>query len=329
MSGSGVRCRMAGSSPRPISEVTPLPVTVIGGYLGAGKTTLVNHLLRHPEGRRLAVLVNEFGDLPIDADLIQRRDEDMIAIAGGCVCCSYGSDLIEALERMLTLDPRPDHLLIEASGVALPGGIASSLTLLIGYRLDAVLVLADAETVRTRAADRYLGDTIARQLAEADLVLLNKADLVPAGDLAETATWLAEAAPHAQTVTATNAALPASLALGIATERLRTGARQHHHDSAAYDTASIDVAGSVDAEALARALADPALGLLRAKGFVPVTDGGLRTIQTVAHRWNVSPAPAGIASAGIAGPGRLVAIALPGRLDRQALQEAIEDAKTD
>ncbi|MEQ8252805.1 MAG: GTP-binding protein, partial [Oceanibaculum nanhaiense] len=77
MSGSGARCRMAGSSPQPISEaMAPLPVTVIGGYLGAGKTTLVNHLLRHPEGRRLAVLVNEFGDLPIDADLIERRDED-------------------------------------------------------------------------------------------------------------------------------------------------------------------------------------------------------------------------------------------------------------
>ncbi|WP_439514617.1 CobW family GTP-binding protein [Oceanibaculum nanhaiense] len=303
--------------------MAPLPVTVIGGYLGAGKTTLVNHLLRHPEGRRLAVLVNEFGDLPIDADLIERRDEDMIAIAGGCVCCSYGSDLIEALERLLTLDPRPDHLLIEASGVALPGGIASSLTLLMGYRLDAVLVLADAETIRARAADRYLGDTIARQLADADLVLLNKADLVSSDYLAETGEWLAGASPRARIVTATNAAPPADLVLGIATERLPAYEHAHHHHSAGYDTASFPVTAPADAEALARALADPALELLRAKGFVPVADGRLRTIQTVAQRWSVSAAPVGLA-----GPGRLVAIALPGQLDRDAIQRAIATAST-
>lgn len=301
--------------------MAPLPVTVIGGYLGAGKTTLVNHLLRHPEGRRLAVLVNEFGDLPIDADLIERRDEDMIAIAGGCVCCSYGSDLIEALERMLTLDPRPDHLLIEASGVALPGGIASSLTLLMGYRLEAVLVLADAEMIRARAADRYLADTIARQLADADLVLLNKADLVPPGDLADTLTWLEGTSPRARIVTTTNAAVSTGIALGLAAVRPPQREHTHSHDSAGYDTVSIEIAGPVDSEALVRALADPALGLLRAKGFVLAADGLLRTIQTVARRGSVSPAPAGLA-----GPGRLVAIALPGQLDRAAIRRAIEAA---
>lgn len=323
MSGSGARCRMAGSSPPPTSEaMAPLPVTVIGGYLGAGKTTLVNHLLRHPGGRRLAVLVNEFGDLPIDADLIERRDEDMIAIAGGCVCCSYGSDLIEALERVLTLDPRPDHLLIEASGVALPGGIASSLTLLMGYRLDAVLVLADAETIRARATDRYLGDTIARQLAEADLVLLNKADLVLPDDLAETVSWLEGASPRARIVTTTNAAIATGIALGLAAGRPPAPEHAHHH-SAGYDTDSFPVTEPVQAETLVRALAEPALCLLRAKGFVTAVDGTMHTIQTVARRWSVSPAPAGLA-----GPGRLVAIALPGQLDRDAIRRAIEAAST-
>ena len=77
--------------------MTRLPVSVIGGYLGAGKTTLVNHLLRHANGRRLAVLVNEFGDLPIDADLIEAEEDGLISISGGCVCCSFGNDLIAAL----------------------------------------------------------------------------------------------------------------------------------------------------------------------------------------------------------------------------------------
>ena len=87
-----------------IGAADPLPVTVIGGYLGAGKTTLVNSLLRQANGQRLAVLVNEFGELPIDADLIEGQDENVINIAGGCICCSYGSDLIMALQDLDQLD---------------------------------------------------------------------------------------------------------------------------------------------------------------------------------------------------------------------------------
>jgi G3E family GTPase len=95
---------------------TDIPVTVIGGYLGAGKTTVVNHLLRHAAGRRIAILVNEFGDLPIDQDLIEAEGEDMIAISGGCICCSFGSDLTAALIKLSELTPTPDHVVIEASG---------------------------------------------------------------------------------------------------------------------------------------------------------------------------------------------------------------------
>ena len=84
---------------------TDVPVTVIGGYLGAGKTTMVNQLLRHAEGRRIAILVNEFGDLPIDEDLIEAEGEDMIAISGGCICCSFGSDLTAALIKLSELTP--------------------------------------------------------------------------------------------------------------------------------------------------------------------------------------------------------------------------------
>ena len=91
--------------------VEPIPVTVVGGYLGAGKTSLVNHLLRNAGGRRIAVLVNEFGALPIDADLIEGDAGDgFISIAGGCICCSYGSDLMDALMRLPRLESPPEHV---------------------------------------------------------------------------------------------------------------------------------------------------------------------------------------------------------------------------
>ena len=127
---------------------TPIPVTLIGGYLGAGKTTLVNHLLRERGERRIAVLVNDFGELPIDDALIESRDGPLLRLAGGCVCCSFGSDLMAALQQMLALQPAPQHILIETSGVALPAAVARMLGLLPGLQLDALLVLADAETLR-------------------------------------------------------------------------------------------------------------------------------------------------------------------------------------
>ena len=120
--------------------------------------------MRNANGRKLAVLVNEFGELPIDADLIEADDGDMISIAGGCICCSYGSDLVGALMELPERMPNMDGMLIEASGVALPGGIVSALSLLPDYDRASVFVLADAETVRERGEDKYLADTVIRQL---------------------------------------------------------------------------------------------------------------------------------------------------------------------
>ena len=118
-----------------------LPVTVIGGYLGAGKTTLVNQMLRQAGGVRIAVLVNEFGELPIDEDLIEAQDDDLISIAGGCICSSFGNDLIAALQQIAALQPCPDHIVIEASGVALPAAIANNVTLIKGMQLGGICAL--------------------------------------------------------------------------------------------------------------------------------------------------------------------------------------------
>ncbi len=139
--------------------------------------------------------------MPIDEDLIEARDDTMMKLSGGCVCCSYGSDMMAALMDIQALSPAPDHVLLEASGVALPGAVAQSVELLSGCKLDGTIVLADAETVEDRAADPYLSDTITRQLAAADIVLLNKVDLVEATDLEDTYRWIGEVSPEARILT--------------------------------------------------------------------------------------------------------------------------------
>ena len=295
----------------------PLPVTVVGGYLGAGKTTLVNSLLRQADGRRLAVMVNEFGALPIDASLVEAADDRIVSLTGGCVCCSYGEDLVSSLVMLAALEPRPDHVLLEASGVAFPGAIAGTVGLLQDFALDGAVVLADAETVRGRAGDRYLGSTVRRQLAEADLILLNKCDL--AGDAVAVEAWLGETAAAARVLRTVRSEAPIDIVLGAWTGRAALpaagGPFDHTHG---YATATLEPPEGTGPEALARILADPAHGLLRAKGFMPRPGGGMAAIQTVGNRWTVSEAPADA-------PAGLVCIGLEARTDFTALRRAVSD----
>ncbi|WP_415404838.1 CobW family GTP-binding protein [Tateyamaria sp. SN3-11] len=284
-----------------------LSVSIIGGYLGAGKTTLVNNLLRQANGTRIAVLVNEFGALPIDEDLIEAQDDALISIAGGCVCCSYGNDLVQALLDLSKWDQAPDHLVIECSGVALPAAIAASVSLIEGFQVDGVVIVADAETIKGQAEDTYVGDTIERQLRDADIILLNKADLVPPAQLDDVTKWLATMSPSARVVATRHARVPNSVVMQSFDHAPADFADPNPSHAPAFASRVIAFPTDCDAEAVARWLADPGNGLVRAKGFVP-TSQGLRAIQTVGGRWAVSDAPAG------ATPG-VVIIAQAGQAD--------------
>ncbi|RTL67349.1 MAG: GTP-binding protein [Hyphomicrobiales bacterium] len=304
----------------------PIPVTVVGGYLGAGKTTLVNNLLRAAAGRRLAVLVNEFGALPIDADLIEAQDDRMIAITGGCICCSYGSDLVAALIDMGRRTPKPDQILVETSGVALPGGVASALSIVAGLRLDAVLVLADAETVRERAEDRYTADTITRQLADADIVVLNKTDLLSNEARAERLAWMQTVAPQARILPTSQARVPADVLLLDGPGPVRgtvaaTHAHHHVHDAGLHASEAFAIVDTVDADRLARELIDRVAGLVRAKGFV-ATRAGPVALQIVGRRPVIEPAPETIGT-----KGRLVVICVGSPVDRATVEAAIAAAR--
>lgn len=154
-----------------------IPVTVVGGFLGAGKTTFLNHLLR-TGGTRYAVLVNDFGAVNIDADLIAHHDGTTMTLTNGCVCCSVGSGFIDMLGKILDDRIPFDHIVIEASGVGDPWRIAEIALVEPGLRLNAVVVLADATRIATLLADPRVGDTVRSQFERADLVLLNKIDLL-------------------------------------------------------------------------------------------------------------------------------------------------------
>ncbi|HRJ68303.1 MAG TPA: GTP-binding protein [Beijerinckiaceae bacterium] len=259
-----------------------IPVTVIGGYLGAGKTTLVNHLLRHAGGLRLAVMVNDFGAMAIDADLIEAQEEDLISIAGGCICCSFGSDLIEAMAKLAERSPRPDHVLLETSGVALPGPVAGTVSLLPDFDVDCVAVLADATRIRALVADRYLADTMDRQLADAQIVLLTKTDCIGPSLADETLAWLSGRVPGARCLPVSNGAVDPAVLIGARLGYRATLSLSAPHQAAMlYHTESLPMVEPLDIAALTTLLQGADLGLLRAKGFVRNAVGQIYGVQVV------------------------------------------------
>lgn len=267
-----------------------IPVTIIGGYLGAGKTTLVNRILREAEGVRYAVLVNDFGALQIDAELIESSDGDTLNLANGCICCSLAGGFVEALHSVLARPHLPDRVVIEASGVSDPVAIAQYAHL-PGFQLDGVIVLADAETVRRRSTDKYVGRHVVQQVRGADLLVLNKIDLVTAEQLAAVRDWLTATAPEARLLEAANAVIPAAVLFGL-------GARPHGHvhtaTQAAHDhvTWSFTTGVPLDGDQVRAVLTALPAGVVRAKGVVHLAeDPATRFVaQVVGARATITPA---------------------------------------
>lgn len=266
---------------------TALPVTVIGGYLGSGKTTLVNHLLRQANGLRIAVLVNEFGELAIDEDLIEAEDDDIISIAGGCVCCSFGSDLTGALLDMAKLNPRPDHLLIESSGVAIPSAIVGTVSLLDDFRVDGIVTLTDAETLHQSAHDKYMGDTVIRQILDANIIVLNKTDLVDQVQQTQAKDWLETQNPGVKVIPSQQSVVPPQAVLESFLTHTRSS--HPHHDTSNLEMATIRFDHPVDVEKLVQNLTCDTTGIIRAKGFVTALSGQKTLIQIVGNRCVTTP----------------------------------------
>src|SRR5215831_15957964 len=300
-----------------------VPATVITGFLGAGKTSLVRYLLTHATGRRLAVIVNEFGELGIDRELLLGcgdaacRDEDIVELANGCLCCTVAEEFLPTLTRLLDRDSPPEHILIETSGLALPKPLVQAfawpeirtrttvdavLTLIDGPAVAAGLFAADPQAVaRQRAADPALAhdnpldEVFTDQLACADLVVLNKTDLVGTERLPELRRKIAaRLRPGVKLVTAQQGRVPPEIAIGLsaaaeddleARPSLHDLEAEHDHDD--FESFVVITRPVCDSQAfLARLHATIAAhDVLRVKGFIDVSDRDRRlVVQAVGDR---------------------------------------------
>ncbi len=257
-----------------VSE-SDVAVTVVGGYLGAGKTTMLNHLLALAD-ERIAVLVNDFGFLDIDAQLLDQGNGATITLPNGCICCSLVDGLATALDDLAALDPRPERVVIEASGVADPAGIAAYCHRR-PYRLDLVVVLADVEAIAVQVVDDYVGETVRGQLTAADLVILNKADL---GDAAAAAAVVETHAPGVPTVKAIEASIDPRVLIDLE-PRAKPSVHLHDH-GVPFETWSWS-GGRCDEERVRRMAAELPPGAVRAKGIVATKDGVIE-FQQVGNR---------------------------------------------
>ncbi|PJI84374.1 CobW/HypB/UreG family nucleotide-binding protein [Yoonia maricola] len=272
--------------------MNPLPVTVIGGYLGAGKTTLINQLLKAPQGQRLFVIVNDFGAINIDQSLLAARDEDTIALTNGCVCCTMGADLFMALGDVLDRNPRPDHLIVEASGIADPTKIANAAITEPDMRHAGILTVVDAMSYDGLRRDPLIGAQFAQQIACADLVAISKAKGgVPKIDLSDLtrAPVLTQGAPEHIL----------HLVADIRHEEGPLNAALRHPD---YVSWSSQDRLTLPEDALRTAFAARPRGLFRVKGKLPYDDQTSWIVQCVGTQVEIN-ATAGVHTANIVGIG--------------------------
>ncbi len=262
-----------------------IPALVVSGFLGSGKTSLVAHLLAHAQrlGLRIAIVSNELGELGVDRSLLGAGGEAYVEIEGGCVCCELSDELIDTLE-VLHEQVQPDRIVIETSGVALPFDTQLNfwrepVSAWIGD--DMAIVVVNAEQL---LEGRDLEGTFQDQVSSADLLVLNKIDLIAESDLPSVEARLREIEPEAPLVRAVRGQIEPNLLFPpdvLAVDRSQTPPETSPHHHEAFSTRIWDVPSGMSESQIEDGLADSSL--LRAKGFVE-TERGLRLVQLVGRR---------------------------------------------
>lgn len=274
-------------------SLPPRPFTVVAGFLGAGKTTLVNRVLREATGTRYAVLVNDFGTVNVDAGLIAAHDGQTMALTNGCICCSLSDGFVQTMLRLMADPGGFDHVIVEASGVAEPGRIMDFARLDPLLVPDAILTLVDAETVLDRLADARIGDMVGHQIAQADMLLLNKTDLAEPATQAAATERLRTLNLRAPILRCRDADLPLGLLLGTGLSAPSPQARTvpHHDHALSFHRALVRHHAPVRRAAFQRWAAALPADILRGKGRVELAGEGRFLWQRVGTRDSLVPAP--------------------------------------
>jgi G3E family GTPase len=292
------------------------PLSLLTGFLGAGKTTLLNRVLSESHGSRMAVIINEFGEVGIDGALIEGAQGGVVELANGCLCCATRGQLLVAIHSVLQADPPPDAILVETSGLADPFPVLSELahsSLVESVQVDGVITVVDAENF-----DRNLDSAEAafQQITAADILLVNKTDLVAPEIPALIERGIHILNPSARVLPCVAGNVPLSVLIGT-----RTGAKplsantSHGHDG--FESAVLDTATPLDPELFKTWLGALPRDVFRAKGFVSAApDRNRLTVSTVGTRYWLSPAGSSKAADCLVVIGR--------NLDRAGLQAGLD-----
>ena len=343
-----------------MTDLTKLPVTVITGFLGSGKTTLIRHLMQNPGGKRLAIVVNEFGDVGVDGDILKScaipecPAENILELANGCICCTVADDFIPTIEALMELNPRPDHILIETSGLALPKPLLKAFDwpdIRSKITVDGVIALADAEAVAAgrfapniaaveaqRAADESLdhetplSEVFEDQISCADLILLTKPDLAGEDGIAKAKTIIAAEAPRSlPVVQVAEGIVDPRIVLGLeaAAEDDMDARPSHHdaphdHDHEDFESIVVNLKEVESPEKLTDRIENLAKqqNILRVKGYAAVKDKPMRLlVQAVGSRIRAQyDRPWGAQEQRI---GQLVVIAEHDNINREKIETAL------
>jgi len=341
------------------ASLARVPCTVVTGFLGAGKTTLIRHLLENAKGKRLALIVNEFGDVGVDGEILRScgvescPEENIVELANGCICCTVADDFVPALDQILSRTLRVDHIIIETSGLALPKPLVQAFqwpTVKSRVTVDGVIAVVDGAALadgkvasdldalaKQRAADETLDhddpveEVFDDQVACADLIILSKNDLIDAAGAVRANAALGDhIRPGVRVVPSANGKVDASLllGLGLAVEDDIENRKTHHddeldHEHDDFDSFVIDIPAIGNPDDLARRVATAAeeQNVLRVKGFVEVGGKPMRLlVQAVGPRVNHYYDRAW--TAGDDRRSRLVVIGLKG-LNQQAIEKIL------